>query len=503
MTFTPDDAANYNGSSANVSVTVNRAQSAISWSNPADVVYGTALGAAQLNATANVAGTFSYSPAAGAALNAGSHTLSVTFTPDDAANYNGASANVSVTVTKAASTINWANPVDIVYGTALGGSQLNATANVAGTFSYSPAAGIVLGAGSQTLAVTFTPDDAANYNGSSASVTLNVAKAATSVTWSNPADIVYGTALGGSQLNATANVAGTFAYSPAAGTVLGAGPQTLTVMFTPDDSANYASATANVSIAVAKAAPVITWATPAGITYGTMLSGTQLNATANVNGSFVYTVPAASELGAGTHDLSVTFTPADAANYTTASRSVSIVVSPAALTVSADNASKVYGQALPSFTASGTGFVNGDSMSSLAGAPAFATAATATSAPGSYSVTPSGVSSANYVITFAAGTLTVNKASTSLTLTTSPSPSNNNQSVQLRAVVSAVAPGAGTATGTVEFRENGTLLGTATLVNGVATMNKSFKRGTHPLTATYAGSTTFTGSSGSRTHQTQ
>ena len=34
-------------------------------------------------------------------------------------------------------------------------------------------------------------------------------------------------------------------------------------------------------------------------------------------------------------------------------------------------------------------------------------------------------------------------------------------------------------------------------------MNKSFKRGSHPLTATYAGSTNFTGSSGSRTHQTQ
>ena len=224
-------------------------------------------------------------------------------------------------------------------------------------------------------------------------------------------------------------------------------------------TANYTTATANVTIALAKATPAITWPTPAAITYGTALSGTQLNATANVNGSFALHVPAASELGAGTHDLSVTFTPADGANYTTASRSVSIVISPAALTVSADNASKVYGQALPSFTATGTGFVNGDSMSSLGGALAFATAATATSAPGSYSVTPSGALSANYVITFAAGTLTVNKASTSLTLTTSPSPSNNNQTVQLRAVVSAVAPGAGTATGTVEFRENGTLLG--------------------------------------------
>jgi len=173
------------------------------------------------------------------------------------------------------------------------------------------------------------------------------------------------------------------------------------------------------------------------------------------------------------------------------------------LTVQTNNASKVYGEALPAFTASGAGFVNGDSMASLAGTVTFTTSATATSAPGSYSVTPSGMSSANYSITFANGTLTVTQAATSMTLTTTPNPSNNNQTVQLRAVVSAVAPGAGTATGTVEFRENGTLLGTATLVNGVATFNKSFKRGSHPLTATYAGNTNFTGSSGAVTHSTQ
>jgi hypothetical protein len=207
-------------------------------------------------------------------------------------------------------------------------------------------------------------------------------------------------------------------------------------------------------------------------------------------------------LGAGTHGLSVTFTPADAANYESSVAAVSIAIAPAPLVVQANNAAKVYGEALPAFTGSGTGFVNGDSMASLGGTLSFSTAATATSAPGSYSVTPSGVSSPNYTVTFAAGTLTVDKASTALTLTTTPNPSNNNQTVQLRAVVSAVAPGAGTATGTVEFRENGTLLGTATLVNGVATFNKNFKKGTHPLTATYAGNTNFTGSAGNVTHQT-
>ena len=203
-----------------MTLNVAKAAPTMSWANPADIVYGTALGAPQLNATASVAGTFSYSPAAGTVLNAGSHTLSVTFTPDDAANYNGSSANVTLNVAKATSTMTWPNPADIVYGTALGASQLNATANVAGTFSYSPAAGTVLGAGSHTLAVTFTPDRRRELQRPSANVTLNVTKAATTVSWSTPAGIVYGAALGASQLNATANVAGTFSYSPAAGAVL-------------------------------------------------------------------------------------------------------------------------------------------------------------------------------------------------------------------------------------------------------------------------------------------
>ena len=52
------------------------------------------------------------------------------------------------------------------------------------------------------------------------------------------------------------------------------------------------TATKTVSINVLKATPVITWATPADITYGTALSATQLNATASVPGTFAYT-PAA------------------------------------------------------------------------------------------------------------------------------------------------------------------------------------------------------------------
>ena len=73
-------------------------------------------------------------------------------------------------------------------------------------------------------------------------------RAAPVITWNAPAAIVYGQALGGVQLNATANVAGFFfVYSPAAGAILPAGTQTLGVTFTPS-SANHTAATRNVPL---------------------------------------------------------------------------------------------------------------------------------------------------------------------------------------------------------------------------------------------------------------
>lgn len=87
------------------------------------------------------------------------------------------------------------------------------------------------------------------------------------ITWATtPAAITYGTALSATQLDATASVSGTFAYSPAAGTVLAAGSQTLSVTFTPTNTAEYTVATAGVVLTVNKATPAITWATPAAIT---------------------------------------------------------------------------------------------------------------------------------------------------------------------------------------------------------------------------------------------
>ena len=94
---------------------------------------------------------------------------------------------------------------------------------------------------------------------SSFSVTINVQKAIPVLTWANPADITYGTALDATQLDATASVPGTFVYTPAPGTVLSAGAgQTLSVTFTPTDTVDYTSVTATATINVSQAQLTVT-----------------------------------------------------------------------------------------------------------------------------------------------------------------------------------------------------------------------------------------------------
>ena len=89
-----------------------------------------------------------------------------------------------------------------------------------------------------------------NYTVSLVSGSLTVIQATVAVTWAAPAPITYGTALSATQLNATANVPGNFAYNPPIGTVLNEGTNTLSVTFTPNDTVDYATATATVALVV-------------------------------------------------------------------------------------------------------------------------------------------------------------------------------------------------------------------------------------------------------------
>ena len=95
----------------------------------------------------------------------------------------------------------------------------------------------------------------------------------------------------------------------------------------------------------------------------------------------------------------------------------SLTVTTAALTITADNQTKVYGAALPSLTASYSGFVNGDTSASLTTPPTLSTTATAAShvAGSPYAITASGAEDSDYAISSTAGSLTVTTAALTIT----------------------------------------------------------------------------------------
>jgi hypothetical protein len=105
---------------------------------------------------------------------AGKYPLHASYS-GDASFLSSSDIKESLTIGSATPKITWSNPADITIGTALGTTQLNATANVPGVFVYRPPASTVLPLGSgQALAVTFTPSDSMDYNSTTATVKINV-----------------------------------------------------------------------------------------------------------------------------------------------------------------------------------------------------------------------------------------------------------------------------------------------------------------------------------------
>jgi hypothetical protein len=87
-----------------------------------------------------------------------------------------------------------------------------------------------------------------------------------------------------------------------------------------------------------------------------------------------------------------------------------LLVAPAPLTITANNASMLQGAAVPPLSASYRGFVNGESSANLSTSPMLTTPATAVSPPGSYAILVEGASSPNYAINYANGILVVTPA---------------------------------------------------------------------------------------------
>jgi len=254
------------------------------------------------------------------------------------------------------------------------------------------------------------------------SFAVTVAKATPIVTWANPANIVYGAVLGSSQLNATANAAGTFAYSPGAGTVLNSGTnQPLLVAFVPDDAANYNDAATAVAVNVLKA-PLTAAAVNASRTYGAANPGFTINYTGFVNGESsgaLDATPAASTAATPTSPVGnypIALTGGSASNYSLALVQGTLTINPAPLTITANDASAVFGQTIPPFTGALVGIQNGDQI-----AATYSCAAIPGSLAGNYPIVPSLVDPdnklGNYTVGLVNGTLTITPAALTVQIT--------------------------------------------------------------------------------------
>jgi hypothetical protein len=163
---------NHTGSSSSADFTINKASFTYAipndgqtYGNPADLTYdlgatlSTRVNGEELNITYSSAGdTATASPGVypiTGVLADGTGSVS---------NYSVTSANGAFTVNKASPSLTWNTPGPISYLIPLSSVQLNASASVPGSFTYSPAAGTVLTAGTRTLSVTFRPTDTTDFD---------------------------------------------------------------------------------------------------------------------------------------------------------------------------------------------------------------------------------------------------------------------------------------------------------------------------------------------------
>jgi len=308
---------NYSGS-ANGTLVISKAAASANLGALAATYDGTAKAATATTTPTGLTVDYTYAGSTTAPTNAGSYAVVGTIND---ANYSG-SASDTLVISKAAASANLGALAATYDGTAKAATATTTPTGLTVAFTYAGSSTAPTNAGSYDVVGTINDT---NYSGS-ASGSLVISKAAATAVLGSLTATYDGTA---KAATATTTPTGlTVDYTYAGSTTAPTNAGSYAVVGTINDT-NY-SGSASGPLVISKATPTITWAAPTAINYGTVLSATQLNATASVPGSFIYTPDASTPLNAGTNQLSVQFTPTDSNNYNsvTASNSISVVSAP-------------------------------------------------------------------------------------------------------------------------------------------------------------------------------
>ncbi|PIF29864.1 gliding motility-associated-like protein [Flavobacterium sp. 9] len=364
---------------------------------------------------------------------------------------NGESATDLVTPPTITTTAIATSPVGTYPITASGAASTNYTFTyVAGSLAVTPVTLTitadnqtkVYGDANPTLTVTYS----GFANGESATDLLTLPTITTTAIATSPVGTYPITASGAASTNYTFSyVAGSLAVTP------------VTLTITAD----------NQTKVYGDANPALT------VTYSGFVNGdsaTSLTTAPTITTTAIATSPV------GTYPI--TASGAASTNYTFSYVAGSLAVTPVTLTITADNQTKVYGDANPALTVTYSGFVNGDSATSLTTAPTITTTAIATSPVGTYPITASGAASTNYTFTYVAGSLAV----TPVTLTIT---ADNQTKVYGDANPALTVTYSGFVNG-----DSATSLTTAPTITTTATVTSPV--GTYPITASGAASTNYT-----------
>jgi len=490
--------------------------------------------------TVNAAGT---TTAVASSLNPSIFGQSVTFTATVAA-VAPASGTPTGSVQFAIDGTNFGSPVTLVAGAATSPATATLTAgNHPVTVAFTPtgnsftastgtlAGGQTVSAGGTTTVVTSSVNPStfgqsvtftATVNSTSGTPTGTVQFVIDGTNSGAPVALVAGVAtqttatLAAGNHPVTANYIPSGSFTASNGSLTGGQTvnpaSTTTGVSSSSSGSTFFGTTVTFTAAVAAVAPGA--GTPTG-TVQFVVDGTNLGTPVALDGTGHATSQGIATLNAGNHPVTATYTATG--SFSSSSGTLpggQTIVQASTTTVVASSVNpSVFGQSV-AFTATVTsagGTVNGTVQFSVDaspfGAPVTLVAGVATSPPTSaltvvnHSVTASYAGTTNFTASSAllVGGQTVNKAGTTTAVASSQNPSSFGQSVTFTATVSPTAPGTGTPTGTIQFKVDGTNLGTpVTLSGGSATSpaTTTLAVGTRVITADYSGDAGFNTSTG-------
>jgi len=420
-------------------------------------------------------------------------------------NYLGSSVSVTQTVLPATPTLTL-TASSITFGQTLTSSSLNGSAatnannaaNVSGSYAFVDNS-IKPNAGTTNVAVIFTPSDMANYGNVTNTVSVVVSQAPLGVTANNASKTYDGTGYtGGNGVTysgfvngeTSAVLGGTLTYGGTSQNATNAG--SYTIIPSGLTSSNYditytngtltidargVTVTANGQTKVYGAAdPALTYSFTPALVMGDSFSGSLTRVPGQNVGSYAVTQ--------GSLNLS--------ANYTLTYNGTNLVITPAALSVTANITSKTYGQTVTfagtEFSTSGLQFSDSVTSATLTSA-----GATNTAIVGSYPIVASAASGpglGNYNISYVNGTLAVNPASIFVGASSTKNPSGYTDSIAYIATLPADA------SGSVVFSSSNGPFSTNSVASGSATSAgiTSLPRGTNVITVAYLGDGNYFGS---------